>query len=258
MTHLGLINLKGKVALVTGGSNDTGKVICHALSGAGATVVIHFHKNRVSAEKTCKEITSGGGIAVTYCADISDKNSVDLLFKFIRDRFGRLDILVNNAHQPITRSFFSDMTWEEHQGQMDVMVKGTFYCTQGGIPIMSEHGGGSIINILTTQIDQPVRGYSSYVTASSALVGFTRNLAVEMGGKGIRANMIVPGFVLTGHTPGASAHVLEVIARSTPLGRLATPEDIAKAVLFFASNLSEFITGSYLVIDGGYSLSGRP
>ena len=256
--NIGQIDLKSKVALVTGGSNDTGRAICHALAGAGATVIIHYNNNKDRGEKTCREIQSAGGIAVSYGADVSDKSSVVSLFRFIKDKFGRLDILVNNAHMPITRSFFPDITWEEHQGQIDVMVKGTFYCTQGGIPIMSDHGSGSIINILTTQIEQPVRGYSSYVTASSALVGFTRNLAVEMGCKGIRVNMVVPGFVLTGHTPGAPAHVQEAIARSTPLGRLATPADIAKAVVFFASDLSEFITGSYLVIDGGYSLSGRP
>ena len=251
------INLVGKVALVTGGSNDIGKAICCTLAGAGASVIIHYHKNKVAAEKTRRNITSSGGAAVTCGADIADENSTESIFKFITKRFGRLDILVNNAHLPITRSFFHEVTWEEYQEQIDVMVKGTFYCSKEAVSIMSGEGSGSIINILTSQIDHPVKGYSSYVTASSALVGFTRNLAVEAGDKGIRVNMIAPGFVLTGHTPHAPAHVQEAIKRSTPLGRLATPDDVAKAVLFFASDLSSFITGSYLVVDGGYSLSGR-
>jgi len=249
--------LAGKIALVTAGSNDSGEAICHSLSESGAKVIIHYFKNKDRADKTCNEINSSGGSAVSWGADISDEGSVESLFKFIKDRFGRLDILVNNAHLPITRSFFHEVTWEEYQEQIDVMVKGTFYCSKEAVSIMSGQGSGSIINILTSQIDHPVKGYSSYVTASSALVGFTRNLAVEAGDKGIRVNMIAPGFVLTGHTPHAPLHVQEAIKRSTPLGRLATPDDVAKAVLFFASDLSSFITGSYLVVDGGYSLSGR-
>lgn len=245
----------GKVALVTGGSNDLGKAICHTLTEAGASVILHYYKNKSEAENTCREINKTGGTAVVCGANISDKGSVDLLFRFIQERFARLDILVNNAHLPITRNYFPNVTWEEHQEQIDVMLKGTFYCSREAVALMGKQGGGSIVNILTSQIDHPVQGYSSYVTAASALVGFTRNLAVEVGEKGIRVNMIAPGFVLTGHTPHAPAHVQEAIARATPLGRLATPEDIAKAVLFFASDLSRFITGSYLAVDGGHHLT---
>lgn len=257
-SNIELINLVGKIALITGGSNDIGEAICRTLSKAGASIVIHYYKNRAKAEKTCRDITSAGGIAVACGANISNESSVDSLFKFISDNFGRLDILVNNAHLPITRTPITEATWEEHQEQIDVMLKGTFYCSYQAIEIMGKVGNGSIINILTSQIDRPVKGYSSYVTASSGLLGFMKNLAIEVGDKGIRVNMVSPGFVLTGHTPHAPAHVQEAIADATPLGRLAKPEDIAKTVLFFASDLSDFITGSYLVVNGGYSLSGRP
>src|SRR3989337_2220401 len=253
--HSDLINRKGKTALVTGGSNDLGKAICRILAEAGAAVILHYYKNKSAAEKTCREINKAGGTAVACGADISDKGSVDLLFQFIQERFARLDILVNNAHLPITRNYFPKVSWEEHQEQIDVMLKGAFYCSREAVAIMGKQNGGSIINILTSQIAHPVRGYSSYVTAASALAGFTRNLAVEVWGKGIRVNMIAPGFVLTGHTPHAPAHVQEAIAKATPLGRLAAPEDIATAVLFFASDLSRFITGSHFVVDGGHHLS---
>lgn len=249
------VNLEGKTALITGGSNDLGKAICHTLAEAGATVILHYYKNKSEAEKTCREISKTGGTAVACGADISDKDSVDLLFQFIQERFACLDILVNNAHLPITRNYFPDVSWEEHQEQIDVMLKGAFYCSREAVTIMEKQNGGAIVNILTSQIAHPVRGYSSYVTAASALVGFTRNLAVEVGRKGIRVNMIAPGFVLTGHTPHAPAQVQEAIAKATPLGRLAIPEDIANAVLFFATDLSKFITGSYLVVDGGHHLS---
>ena len=255
MTPSNPVDLKGKAALVTGGSNDTGEAICNILAEAGATIIIHYFKNRAKAERICGNITAHGGTAVTNGADISDKGSVDSLFRFIQDRFGRLDILVSNAHLPITRRFFAEVKWEEHQEQIDVMLKGAFYCSKEAVSIMGEHGGGSIIVILTTQIEHPVKGYSSYVTAASALSGFTKNLAIEAGTKGIRVNMITPGFVLTSHTPHAPAHVRDAIAKATPLGRLATPDDVARSVLFFASDLSRFITGHYLVVDGGYSLS---
>lgn len=248
-------NIDKKVALVTGGSNDLGRAICHALAGAGASVILHYYKNKSAAEKTCREISKAGGTAIACGADISDKGAIDLLFQLVQKRFGRLDILVNNAHLPITRNYFPDVSWEEHQEQIDVMLKGAFYCSREAVAIMQKQDGGAIINILTSHIAHPVRGYSSYATAASALVGFTRNLAVEVGGKGIRVNMIAPGFVLAGHTPHAPAHVQEAIARATPLGRLATPEDIANAVLFFASDLSRFITGSCLEVDGGHHLT---
>lgn len=263
------INLKGKTALVTGGSNETGAAICHALASAGASVIIHYNKNREIAEQACKDIVSSGGTAVAYGADFSIEDSFAPLFSFIKERFNRLDILVNNAHLPLKRTFVKEITWEDHQEQIDVMVKGTFYCSKKAVEIMSElhppipplskgvvRGGGSIINILTSQTEHPVSGYSSYVTAASALTGLSRSLAAEAGSKGIRVNMIAPNFILTSHTPNAPQHVHESIIKSTPLGRLATPVDIAKAVLFFASDLSEFITGCYLVVDGGYSISG--
>jgi len=253
-----LINLAGRVALVTGGSNDTGAAICRILAEAGSSVVIQYYKNRDKADKVCEYIGSQGGIAANCFVDLSDKASIDELFSFIKDKFGRLDILVNNAHLPITRSFFSEVEWEEHQEQIDVMVKGTFHCSKKAVFMMVENGGGSIVNLITTQVNHPVKGYSSLVTAASALTGFTKNLAVEAGEKGIRVNMIAPGFVLTGHTPYAPLHVQKAIAKATPLGRLATPDDIARGVLFFASDLSQFITGQYLVIDGGYNLSGMP
>ncbi len=256
--HSGLIDLTGKVALVTGGSNDTGAAICRTLSEAGSSVVIQYFKNRDKADKVCEYIGSQGGMAANCFVDLSDKTSIDELFSFIKDRFGRLDILVNNAHLPVTRNYFTEARWEEHQEQIDVMVKGTFYCCKKAVSLMEGSGGGSIVNIITSLIDHPVKGYSSFVTAASALTGFTKNLAVEAGEKGIRVNMIAPGFVLTGHTPYAPQHVQDAISKATPLGRLATPDDIARGVLFFASDLSQFITGQSLVIDGGYSLSGKP
>ncbi|MCC7201896.1 MAG: SDR family oxidoreductase [Nitrospirae bacterium] len=256
--HSGLINLSGRVALVTGGSNETGAAVCRVIAEAGSSVVIQYYNGKDKAGKTCEYIGSKGGVAANCFVDLSDRSSIDELFSFIKDKFGRLDILVNNAHFPITRSLVKESEWEGHQEQIDVMMKGTFYCCKRAALFMEESGGGSIINIISTLVDHPVKGYSSFITAASALTGFTKNLAVEAGEKDIRVNMIAPGFVLTGHAPYAPQHVQDAISNATPLGRLATPDDIAGGVLFFSSDLSRFITGQTLVIDGGYSLSGMP
>src|SRR3972149_7523064 len=148
--HSDLIDLTGKAALVTGGNNDTGAAICRILSEAGSSVVIQYYKNRDKADKVCEYIGSQGGIAANCFVDLSDKASIDELFSFIKDKLGRLDILVNNAHLPITQSIFCEVDWEEHQEQLDVMVKGTFHCSKKAVFMMVENGGGSIVNLITT------------------------------------------------------------------------------------------------------------
>jgi 3-oxoacyl-[acyl-carrier protein] reductase len=116
---------------------------------------------------------------------------------------------------------------------------------------MLKNSEGSIINILNTQVNMPVKGYSSFTTAMSAMVGMTRNLALEVGNDGVRVNMIAPGFIVGKKSEHAPFFIQEKIIEQTPLKRLATPEDVANAVLFLASNLSGFVTGGYLVVDGG-------
>lgn len=253
-----LTNLAGRVALITGGSSEIGEAISTLLSRAGATVIVQYYKNQDKGKEICDRINSAGASAIAFEADLSDEASTGSLFSFISQRLGGLDILVNNVHAPIKRNYFLKTSWKEHEEQIEIMLKGAFFCSKMAIPLMEKKGGGSIINILTGLIDRPVEGYSSYITASSSLTGFTKNLAVEIGKKGIRVNMIAPGFVLTGQTPHAPEGVRNAILKATPLGRLATPEDIARAVLFFSSDLSRFITGVYIVVDGGFHLQGKP
>ncbi len=250
-----LNDLSGKVALITGGSGEVGKTISKLLIDTGANVVIQYYKNKKGAEEICE---STKGKAIAHRADFRDPASIKDLFNFIETHLGRLDILVHNAHAPIGRTSFLKTSWEAHKDQMDVIVKGIFYCAQHGVPLMEKAGGGSIVLVVPGLVERPVDGYSAYTTASSALTGFARNLAMEMGPSGIRVNLVISGFVKTEYMPHTNEKVLNAMREATALKRLATPLDIARAVLFFASPLSEFITGTSLIVDGGFHLQGKP
>jgi len=246
-----MINLKDKVAIVTGASSEKGRAICLALADSKAKVAIHCYKNKEIAMSLMKDIQGRGGMAFVVQADIRNQKEVINLFHDVVKQAGTVDVLVNNAHPNILRNSFIKTTWKEHQDQLDVITKGSYFCIQECLKVMLKKHCGSIINILNAQIDMPVKGYSSFTTAISSMIGMTRNLALEVGDKGVRVNMIAPGFTVTKKTPHASKDIQEAIKARTSLNRLATPEDIANATLFFSSNLSSFITGSYLIVDGG-------
>lgn len=246
-----MVNLKNKVAVVTGASSEKGRAICKALSKYGAKVIVHYYKNQKSATALLNDIKQTGGDAFIFQADIRNDKEVKDMFNEVMDKYSAVDILVNNAHAKIVRNSFVESTWQEHQEQLDVIVRGSYLCIQESLKTMLKNQEGSIINILNTQMNMPVKGYSSFSTAISAMVGLTRNLALEVGNDGIRVNMIAPGFTVGSKSEHTPFFVREKIIEQTPLKRLATPEDIANAVLFLASNLSSFITGGYLVVDGG-------
>ena len=246
-----MINLKDKVAVVTGAANEKGRAVCKALANYKAKVVIHYFKNQERAEFILNEIKKEEGDALVYQADIRNRKEVKNLFKEVTAKYGSVNVLVNNAHEKIKRNSFVDTTWEEHQTQIDVITRGSYYCIQESLKAMLKNSEGSIINILNTQVNMPVKGYSSFTTAMSAMVGMTRNLAREVGHDGVRVNMIAPGFIVGKKSEHAPFFIQEKIIEQTPLKRLATPEDVANAVLFLASNLSGFVTGGYLIVDGG-------
>lgn len=245
------MDLKGRVAIVTGGSREIGAAIATALSKEGAIVIIGFLNGRGMAEETLDMIERRGGKGIVWRVDVTQRRDVEEMVKGVVERYGRVDVVVNNTRGVIQRRGFSDTTWEEFQRHIDVIVKGIFNSCQAVMESMKAQRYGRIINILSNLIDDPVRGYSAYISALSAIIGFTRALALELGEYGITVNNISPGFTLTANTPYAPSYVQERIIEATPLKRLARPEDIARAVLFYASSLSEFITGDNITVDGG-------
>lgn len=246
-----MFSLEGKVALITGGANDIGAAIARRLAENGAKVAINYFKNENTAKDILGKIIERGGKGMILKGDIRHKNDLSAMFKEILNRYGRIDILINNAHDVIRRVQFHRDSWASYKGQIDVIIKGGFYTSQMAVPDMMKRRWGRIINLLSRMIDEPVTGYAGYISALSAMAGMTKALAHETGGFGITVNMILPGFTLSRATPHAPKHIQEEIASRTPMRRLALPSDIADSVLFLASPESSFITGAKIVVDGG-------
>ena len=168
---------------------------------------------------------------------------------------GPVGILVNNAHGKIIRAKLPDAGWVTHSLHMDAILKGAYNLSRLVLGGMEERGWGRIVNMGNNMVLQPIQGYSALTSAMAALLGFTRNLAAEAGPRGVTVNMVSQGFVLTEETPHTTEAVRKAISDATPMGRLAGPEDVAGAVLFFCSELGRFVTGANLSVDGGKVMS---
>lgn len=248
-----MIDLTGRVIIITGASSEVGEAIARRLVDAGATAVLGYRRRIDVIERLMKELEPLKGLGMPYSVDVSSRPSVDAMVAETLSRFGRIDMLIHNANATIDRHPFLQRTWEDYEAQIEVMVKGGFNCCQAVLDEMVLRREGRILFVLNAMLARPVLGYSAYTTGVSALKGFARDLANEVGELGISVNTLSPGFTLTSATPHAPAHVQRTLARHTPLRRLATPEDIARAALFFASDLSSFVTGEDLTVDGGYT-----
>ena len=249
------MDLSGRVAIVTGSSRGIGAATAKALSREKASVVVNYLTGAEMAEEVVKEIKGKGGNAIAFQADVTERKDAERLVRAAIKEFGQVDILVNNAFRPMPSKSFLDLTWEECQDQIDRSLKAAFNCVQAVVPKMMERGSGKIINIVSVLVDKPVAGALAYTAAKSALIGFTRTIALELGPHGICVNMVSPGITLTEGTMRMEESLRNAVALGTPMRRLATPDDIAGAVLFLASDLASFITGSYFPVSGGYVMS---
>ncbi len=248
------MKLEGKVAIVTAASSDRGSAIAELLASTGASVTINYFSNKQKSESVLKRIENIGGKAMIWQADVTSKTSVDKMVKETANKYGAVDILVNNAHGKIRRKSFEVTEWKEYEENINGTLMGAHNCCQAVIDEMQKKGWGRIINIMDNIVNDPVKGYRSHITGQSALGGFTRGLGIEMGAFGITVNLVNAGFTLAEKTPHAPPHVHKVIADQTPLKRIASPKDIAKAVLYYASDWSDFVTGNCLTVDGGKTM----
>ncbi|MGN0612862.1 MAG: elongation factor P 5-aminopentanone reductase [Porcipelethomonas sp.] len=235
-----------KTALVTGGSRGIGAAAAIKLAKDGFFVIINYLSNKTAAEKIA-DIT--GGIAIA--ADVSDRQQAENMVKIINDKTGRVDVLVNNAGMSVS-GLFTDITPGQEQRLWDVNVKGVFNCTRAVLPHMINKKQGSIINISSMWGQVGASCEVHYSAAKAAVIGFTRALAKEVGPSGIRVNCIAPGVIMTDMNACHTSETLDSLKEDTPLERLGTPEDIASAVSFFASEESSFITGQVLGVNGGF------
>lgn len=251
------MNFAGKTVLITGASRGIGAAIAEAFAAENASVVVNYLQNVQAAEATVAACNAKGGNALAVQADVTDPVEARRLVAKTEDVFGKIDVLVHNAFAPFIfsaeqRKLFWDLDWDAFQAQIDGSVKAAHRMVQAVLPKMLERAEGTIITIATNLIANPLVPYHDYTTAKSALVGFSQNLAMELGPLGIRVNTVCPGLV---YPTAASRHVKEKLKTSliaqTPMRRIATPEDVAGPVLFLASSWARFMTGQTLYVDGG-------
>jgi 3-oxoacyl-[acyl-carrier protein] reductase len=248
--------LKGKVALVTGAGRNIGRAIALALADAGAKVAVNVRTSRDEGQSVVDEIAARGGDALLVVADVTQRAAVDAMIAAIAKRFGRLDIVVNNAairHE----AAFADLPYADWRAAQAVCVDGAFHCTQAALPLLRESGAGTVVNIggMTAQTGASKRAH--VVTAKAAIGGLTRALAHELAEFGIAVNCVSPGMVDTVRK-GSSATVRpEHHANHKPLlGRRGHPDEIASAVVWLAGPSGRFTTGQTLHINGGAYLAG--
>ncbi len=248
--------LKNRVALVTGAGRNIGRAIALALADAGAKVAVNVRASRDEAQGVVDEIAALGGDALLVMADVTQRNEVDAMIAAIAQRFGRLDILVNNAairHEVA----FAQISYAEWRAAQAVCVDGAFHCTQAALPLLRVSGAGAVINIGGLTAHTGASNRAHVVTAKAALGGLTRALAHELAEFGITVNCVSPGMMDTVRkSSSASAQPAHHASRATLLGRRGRPDEIASAVVWLAGPGGRFVTGQAVHINGGAYLAG--
>ena len=245
-----MIDLSGKAALVSGGARGIGRAIVLRLAGQGADVAFSYRGNADAAAETVAAVEALGRRALAIQADVKDPAAADGVVKQTLETFGKVDILVNNAG--ITRDdLIMRMSVDAWREVLETNLFGAFYMTKAVTRPMLKAKGGRIINITSVSGQAGQTGQANYSSAKAGLIGLTKATARELASRGITANAVAPGFVLTELTQDLpEALQAEIVAR-TPLGRFGTTEEIANAVAFLASDEAAFITGQVLAVDGG-------
>ncbi|MBO6304054.1 MAG: 3-oxoacyl-[acyl-carrier-protein] reductase [Selenomonadaceae bacterium] len=242
--------LEGKIALVTGASRGIGRAIALKLAAEGAKVAVNYAGNVEGANEVKKAIEDAGGEAVVIGANVSKSDDAEKMVNEVAEKFGGIDILVNNAG--ITRDgLLARMKNEDFDAVIDTNLKGVFYTARAAAKIMMKARKGRIINMASVVGITGNAGQANYSAAKAGVIGFTKTVAKELAGRGITVNAIAPGFIETDMTAVVPEKAKDAMLQSIPVKRAGKPEDVANAVLFLASDMSSYITGQVLNVDGG-------
>ena len=244
--------LEGKTALVTGATRGIGRAIAVKFAEAGANVAFTYRQINSNAEELIKEIEALGVKCKGYAADAADFAMTDTVVKDIVADFGRIDVLVNNAG--ITKDgLILRMTEEQWDAVITTNLKSAFNFTRAVVPFMAKQRGGSIINMSSVVGENGNAGQCNYSASKAGLIGLAKSIAKEMGPRGIRANCIAPGFIVTDMTSAISEEMRTEWAKTIPLRRAGNPEDVANVALFLASDMSAYVSGQVINCCGAMS-----
>jgi 3-oxoacyl-[acyl-carrier protein] reductase len=247
--------MKEKVALVTGGSRGIGAATAKLLARHGAAVAVNYFRSAKAARKVVSEIVAAGGTALAVRADVRNMNQVEAMARTAAAKLGPIDTLVLNASISFPVVPFLKFPWEDFQAKLLGEMKAAFFCCKAVVPSMVERKNGCIIGISSGLSRVPGEGFCAHSTAKSGLDAFLKSLALELGPKGIRVNVVAPGLTQTDSTAFLSQKEKDASAQMTPLKRIGLPEDVAGAVLFLASGEARFISGTYLPVSGGIHMT---
>ena len=248
-----MFSLKDKVAVVTGASQGIGRDTAMALAQAGAKVVVAA-RNEEKLAALVSDIAAAGGEAFAIKLDVADAEQVKAGFKQVIEKFGRLDILVNNA--AVTRDGLAmRMKKEDWDTVLQTNLTGAHLCIQQALPTMMKARAGRIINISSVVAQSGNAGQANYVAAKAGLIGLTKAIAIEIASRNITVNAVAPGFIETPMTDVLPDKVKEELKTRIPLGRMGSPRDVASAIVFLASDEAGYITGHVLNVNGGMHLA---
>lgn len=242
-----------RTALVTGAGRGIGRAVAIRLAASGYRVAVNFNSSGKPAEEVCAIISSSGGVAAPFQADVSDSGAVKKLFASVDERFGPVSVLVNNAG--ITRDgLLIRMKDEDWHHVLTANLSSVYYCTKEALRGMVRAKWGRIINMASVvgMIGNP--GQANYCASKAGIIGFTKSLAREYGSKGITANAVAPGVIATDMTGALPEDVRDALLRQVPAGRSGTPEDVAALIGFLASEEASYITGQVIAVDGGMTM----
>jgi 3-oxoacyl-[acyl-carrier protein] reductase len=245
--------LAGQVALITGASSGIGRATAEALARAGARVGVNYHKNQQGAALAVETIQAAGGEALAIHADVTQGDDVRAMVAAIRKKWGRLDVLVNNAGDLLARLTLADMTEEYWDQIMDLNLKSAFLCVQAVWEEMAARRSGCIINVSSIAgRNGGGLGAAAYAAAKGGLLTYTKGLAKELAPHGIRVNGVAPGVIATPfHERYSSPELMQRFVAAIPLGRAGTPEEVADVIVLLASPAARYLAGETVEVNGG-------